>query len=109
LQFEMKDGTLPHVSLAEDAEPIKVTRFVGRAELHEGAIEVKDAELDSPDGKFQVSGTSSLKGELDFKLARTPNGAAAGGYAITGTVAEPQVVRTASPDTQAQLKSEPAK
>ncbi len=109
LQFDMKDGTLPHVSLAEDTEPVIVTRFVGKAQLRDSTIEMKDAELDSPDGQFQVSGTSSLTGELDFKLARTPNGAAAAGYTITGTLAEPQVVRTVSPDTQAQLKSEPAK
>jgi uncharacterized protein involved in outer membrane biogenesis len=109
LQFEMKDGTLPHVSLAEEVVPLKVTRFTGQARLQAGTVEVKDAQLESPDGRFRVSGTSSLNAEIDFKLASTPNGAAAAGYTITGTLAEPRVIRTLSPDTQAQLKSDAGK
>lgn len=109
LQFDMRDGTLPHVSLAEDVAPLKVTRLTGPARLHAGKIETKDAKLDSPGGQFEVSGTASLNGELDFKLASTPNSASGAGYTITGTVAEPRVIRTSTPDTQAQLKSEPGK
>jgi len=78
--------------------------------LHDGQIEMQDARLNSPDGKFQLSGTATLKGELDLKLARTPNAAvAAAGYTVTGTLAEPRVIRLISPETQARLKSEPAK
>jgi len=109
LQFDIKDGALPHVSLAEDGEPMKVTRLVGVARLREGQIEMRDARLDSPDGKFQLSGTASLKGELDLQLARVPNNAALAGYTITGTLAEPQVNRSSSSETQARLKADPAK
>jgi len=109
LQFEVKDGTLPQVALGEDAEGLKVTRFAGQARLQAGKIEMKDAKLDSPGGKFQVSGTASLKGDLDFKLARSPNGATGAGYTISGTLADPQVIRLASPETQARLKTDPAK
>ena len=87
LQFDMKDGTLPHVSLGEDTEPTRVTRFLGQAKLHAGRIEIKDARLDSPAGKFQLSGESTLKGELDFKLATRPNVRVSTGYTISGTVA----------------------
>lgn len=109
LQFEMKDGTLPHVALADDAEALKVTRFTGQARLHADQIEMKDARLDSQGGRFQLSGTASLTGELDFKLARIPGGAAAAGYTISGTLSEPRVTRSPSPETQARLKTDPAK
>jgi len=104
LQFEMKDGTLPHVALADDAEALKVTRFTGQARLHADKMEIKDARLDSPGAKFQVSGSASLKGALDFKLARVPGGATAAGYTISGTLAEPRVIRSSNPETQARLK-----
>jgi AsmA family/AsmA-like C-terminal region len=103
LQFDMRDGTLPHVSLPDGVDPIKITRFVGQAHLHAGKIEMKDAKLDSAGGKYQLSGAASLKGELDFKLTGTPTGAAAG-YTITGTVTEPRVIRLTSSETQAKLK-----
>jgi uncharacterized protein involved in outer membrane biogenesis len=109
LQFDMRDGTLPHVLLAGGGEPLKVTRFMGKAQVRGGTIETTDAQLDAPDGTFRVSGTSSLNGEIDFKLASTPNGVAATGYTITGTVAEPRVIRTPTPDTQARLKPGPGK
>jgi hypothetical protein len=105
----MRDGTLPHVVLAGGAEPLKVTRFMGKVQLRAGTLETIDARLDAPDGTFRVSGISSLNGEIDFKLASTSNGAAAAGYTITGTVAEPRVIRTPTPDTQARLKPEPGK
>ena len=104
LQFEMKDGTLPHVALAADAEPLKVTRFTGQARLQADQIEMKDARLDSPGGRFQLSGSASLTGELELKLARVPGGAAAPGYTISGTLAEPRVTRSSNPETQARLK-----
>jgi hypothetical protein len=109
LQFDVADGTLAHISLAEDAGPLKVTQFSGKARLHLGELEIKDANLDSVSGKFLVNGTASLKRELDLKLARVPNGAPVVGYTITGTLAEPRVVRVAGAETQARLKPEPAK
>jgi uncharacterized protein involved in outer membrane biogenesis len=104
LEFDMRDGILPHLSLVEDAGPIKVTRFVGQARLHAGQIEMSNATLQSPDGKFQLSGIATLKGELDLKLSRTPTTAAAAGYTVAGTLAEPRVIRLISSETQAKLK-----
>jgi hypothetical protein len=102
LAFVMKDGTLPHFALGEEAVPFEVTRFAGQARLHGGEIEMKDAQLDSAGGTFQVSGTASLKGELDLKLTKA-SGTAAAGYTISGTLAEPRVVRVGA-ETQARLK-----
>jgi hypothetical protein len=109
LQFEMKDGALPHVALGEDAEVLKVTRLAGQARLHAGEIAMKDARLDSPGGKFLVSGSASLKGELDFRLAKVPAGTTAAGYMLTGTLDEPRVVPLPGAETQARLKAEPTK
>ena len=104
LQFEMKDGSLPHVFLADDSEPLKVVSFAGEAHLDSGTIKIKDAELNSLDGQFQLNGSASLKGELDLKLARTPSGATAPGYTVTGRLGTPRVVPLASSQTQAKLK-----
>jgi uncharacterized protein involved in outer membrane biogenesis len=103
LQFVMKDGTLPHVALGEDTEPLKITRFAGLAKLHAGTVEVKDSGLESAGGKFQVSGNATLQGELDFRLTRNPGGAAPG-FAISGTLTEPRVAQVAGAETQARLK-----
>jgi hypothetical protein len=107
IQFGMEDGVLPRVSLLSDGGHLTVEHFDGHALLHEGAFEINDGRLESPLGIFAVNGTASLQRELDLKLTRSPMVTAGGrspGYTITGTVAEPQVVPMASPDTQAQLK-----
>jgi hypothetical protein len=104
LQFVVKDGSLPHFALGEDVEPFEVTRFLGQARLNGGEIEIKDARLDSTSGTFQVSGTASLQGELDFRLAKVPGGTAAAVYTIGGTLGEPHVMRMVSAETQARLK-----
>jgi uncharacterized protein involved in outer membrane biogenesis len=107
LQFDVRDASLPHISLAEEAGGLKFTRFSGTARLHADSLEIEDARLDSTDAKFLVNGTASLNRDLDLKLARSPNGT--GGYTITGTLADPRVVQVSNPETQAQLKTEPAK
>ena len=110
VQFEVRDGVLPHLSLTSDNDPLEITLFEGGAHLHEGMIAIKDATLDSPAGAFQLSGTVSLTRELDFKLspaspvdseAATPQA-----YAITGTLAQPQAVRITGAETQARLKQQ---
>jgi hypothetical protein len=108
LQFDVRDGTLLHISLGEDEDPLKISLLSGQARLQAGKIEVKDAKLDSPSGRFHLSGTASLQRELNLKLARTAGGNAAGGYAVTGTLAEPRVVPLPRTE-QARLKPESAK
>jgi len=102
LLFDIKDGTLPHIALAEDEGPLRMTRLSGQARVHGGKIELHDAKLDSPGGKFLLSGNYSLQRDLDLKLARTALGAASG-YTITGTVAEPRLTPLAGTE-QARLK-----
>jgi len=94
---------LPHIVLGDDTEPLTLTRLAGEAKLHAGNVEINDAQLDSENDVYRLGGTVSLKGEVDLKLARIASGAAAAGYAITGTLAEPQVAPLKDAE-QARLK-----
>lgn len=89
LHVSMKDGAFPHV-LIGDAQPLRVFRLDGQAELRAGTIEIKDAKLDAPEGHYQLSGTASLTREVDFRLKGAPDNPTSG-YTITGTLAEPRV------------------
>jgi hypothetical protein len=108
LQFDLREGVLSHISLAGDEHPLRVERWQGHARLRDGEIEIDNGEMASPWGEYEVSGTASLGRELNFKLiegAETkPAQASTLVYSITGTVAEPRVAVTPTPETQARLK-----
>jgi hypothetical protein len=105
LQFDVRDGMLPHLTLERDGDPLRVDRLQGRAHLQAGKIEIKDGTLNSPAGRFHLTGTASFSEELDLKLeGKSDAGGVARKYAIRGTVAEPRVTQVASPETQARLK-----
>ena len=53
---------MPHISLGEDMGDLRFMRFAGEARLQAGTIEMKDAKLSSPAGKFRV--------ERDFLVER---------------------------------------
>jgi hypothetical protein len=108
LQFDLLDGVLSHISLAADEGPLRIARWQDRARLRDGKVEIDKGKLVSPAGAYEVSGTASLGQALDFKLTRAPDVRAvhAGSlaYNITGTVAEPRIALTTTPETQARLK-----
>jgi hypothetical protein len=99
-QLEARDGSLPHLTLAGDSSPLRVNRFVGRLLLRDGKFEIEQGKLQTPGGIYQLSGTASRGRILDFKLARD----GARGFNITGTVDQPRVAISATPETQAALK-----
>jgi uncharacterized protein involved in outer membrane biogenesis len=108
LRFDLRDGALTHISLASNEPELQIVQWQGRAHLHDGKIEIEEGSLISSGGAYEISGTASLGKELDFKLSsdtqvRTP-GAGSLVYNITGTLTEPHVVLTPTPETQAQLK-----
>jgi hypothetical protein len=102
VRFDVRDSTLPYISLGEDAGPLKIARFGGQARLYAGVLEIKDAKLDSASGTFLVNGTASFKREIELRLVQ-PAGASGTAYTITGTLAEPQVTPVAGTE-QARLK-----
>ena len=103
LQVEMANGTFSHVLIGDNADPLRVTRLSGRAELHAGKIEIREAKIESQNTIYELNGTATLTRELELKLTRVAGGASAGGYVINGTLAEPQVKPLAGVE-QARLK-----
>ena len=98
MQFEMHDGSLPHVLVA--AAPLRVRRFTGTLVFSKGELELQQASLESPTAIYAVSGKASTVGKLDVKLV--PEGSA--GIAVTGTLSEPKVTPIRRSETQAALK-----
>lgn len=101
MRFDLRQGTLARISLEQDAGPIRISHLKGQARLQNGKAEVKDAELDSADGRFAVSGTASFERQLDFQL--TGAGGSSRGYLVTGSLPDPQV-KPVSVAEQARLK-----
>jgi hypothetical protein len=91
--------------LASDEGPLRVVRWLGRARLRDGQIDIEKGKLLSAAGAYELSGTASLGQVLDLKLERGADLKPASSfvYSITGTLAEPQIALT-SPVTQARLK-----
>jgi AsmA family/AsmA-like C-terminal region len=108
VRFEVRDGVLAHIALANDEGPVHVIRAQGRARLRGGKIEIEEGKLISPAGVYEITGTASLGRELDLELARGTDvkqgRAGSMVYSITGTVAEPLITLTPMPETQARLK-----
>jgi hypothetical protein len=106
LQFDLRDGVLPHVLLASDEGALGIASWQGSARLSGGKIEIEKGKLFSPAGAYEIGGTASLGRDLDFTLTRSTDvrSAHAGSYSISGTLAEPRVALIATPETQARLK-----
>jgi hypothetical protein len=103
LHVEVQDGIFPHISLADDPEPLQASEIKGDARLHAGEIEITNTELVSSDQIYLLTGTASLKREVDLKLTRVPTGPAKVGYSIGGTLEAPRVLALSSTE-QARLK-----
>jgi AsmA family/AsmA-like C-terminal region len=100
LEAEVFDGVLPHLTLAGETDPTRVSHFAGRLLLEDGQFHIRQAQLQTSDNTYQVSGTASLKRVLDLRLMRD----AASGFKVTGTLDQPHVAVTTTPETQAALK-----
>ena len=99
-QMEARDGSLPHLTLAGEGGPLRMSRLEGRLRLRDGKFEIEQGKLQTPSSIYQLSGTASLNRVLDIKLARD----GARGFNITGTLTQPHVVMNTTPETQAALK-----
>jgi len=107
LHFDRLEGVLPHISVANGEEPLRVDHWQGYARLRHRMIEIEKGTLDSPSGAYEISGNASLARLLDLKLTRSADvkaGEPSLVYTITGTVAEPRITVTPARETRAQLK-----
>jgi AsmA-like C-terminal region/AsmA family len=100
LHFEIRDGVLPHIALANGDSPLRVRSFAGRLTLQHGLFELQDGKLETPAGLYLVSGTASPGQRIDIQLAR----GGARGFNVTGTLSAPRVVPATFPETRAELK-----
>jgi hypothetical protein len=87
LQFVMRNGSLPHIEIPGSAGPLPVHRFGGELRLKKGVWELSAGRLESRDGFYQVSGTTSPSSGFDFVLTRGDEQS----WTVTGTMAEPHV------------------
>ena len=99
LQFEVRDGSLPHVELIGAGAPLRIHRLVGHALIHDGKFEIQQGKLETVGGIYQVSGTASSGRILDLRLLRD----GVHGFSVTGTLLQPQV-NLSTPETRAALK-----
>ena len=99
-QIEARDGSLPHLTLAGESGPLRINRFTGQILLRAGKFEIEPGKLQTAGGIYQLSGTASWSRVLDIKLARE----GARGFDITGTLNQPHVTLSTTPETQAALK-----
>lgn len=108
VHFDLRNGTLPHISLTPNDAPLQIARWQGYAGLQDGKFEIEKGQLISPAGVYEVSGTASFARALDIKIAAGASAKSGGAgsmvYSVTGTVAEPQVTLTSGAETQARLK-----
>jgi hypothetical protein len=74
--------------------------FSGQLVFRDETFSLDNAELVSDSGVFDVSGTASLAGDLNLKMA----GAKSSGYNVSGTLDQTRVSPIANPPTQAALK-----
>jgi hypothetical protein len=85
LQFTMRNGTFAHVEIPGAPAPLPVYRFSGNLRVKEGEWQLSAGKLESRDGIYQVSGTSSPGSGLDFIFTRGDEQS----WNITGTIANP--------------------
>src|SRR5208282_759050 len=85
LQFTMRNGTFAHVEIPGAPVPLPVYRFSGNLRVKEGKWELSAGKLESRDGLYQVSGTSSPEAGIDFIFTRSDEQS----WNITGTIANP--------------------
>lgn len=103
VQVNVVDGSLPHVFLEDGAETLKIGKFTAQARLRNGEVELSDARLDSPPGKYEISGIATFKREIDLKMTPVPAGSGITAYSVTGTLAQPHVAALNGAE-QARLK-----
>jgi hypothetical protein len=103
LHVDVTDALFPHVIIGNGSEALQASHIKGQARLHDGQIEIIETHLISPDGTYDLTGTASLKREVDLKLTRVSNGPEELGYRIGGTLEAPRIVPLNRPE-QARLK-----
>jgi len=99
-RFSWQNGSLNRALLPGAAAPLRVRRFSGQLSVRDSQITIAEARLESPAGEFTVRGSASFSRQLDLRVARGASSA----FAVTGTLAQPQVAAIPLPQTEAALR-----
>jgi len=99
LQFSMRNGAFAHVELPGAPAPFPVYRFSGSLQVNDGTWQLSAGRLESRDGLYQVSGTSSPSNGIDFMFTRGDEQS----WNVTGTIAKP----LAAPANEEISRTEP--
>ena len=103
LQFTMRGGSLTHVVIPGAPAPLPIHRFSGNLRLKEGKWELSAGRLESRDGLYRVSGTSSPTGGLDFIFVRGDEQS----WMLKGTIAKPHATPTNRTEAEARTAAQP--
>jgi AsmA-like C-terminal region/AsmA family len=98
--FDWRNGSLPHITLASEHQPLAIQRFEGEFRLKAGELSISEGKLQNHAGIYQISGTASLARDLKMTLTRD-SGAA---YSVTGTLSRPKVAPAEAVANQASLR-----
>ncbi len=99
-RFTWHDGALNRALLPATTVPLRVRRFSGQLSVRDARITIPAARMESPAGEFTVSGSASFSRQLDLRVARGASRA----FALTGTLAQPQLAPVAGSQTEAALR-----
>ncbi len=101
IEFDVRDGKLPRISLDGGDDALQIGRWQGTARVRKGNVEIERSEIVSRAAIYGIRGTVSTGQVLDLSLTGTEKASV---YTITGTLAEPRVRAGSGPETQARLK-----
>jgi hypothetical protein len=96
LRFDWRNGMLRHLGLRGEP-PLRLRRFAGMLRLREARLTFDAGRLETAEGIYSVSGSSTLARTLDLKLEGPTHT-----YLVTGTLERPRV--SAPPATEAVLQ-----
>jgi hypothetical protein len=103
LEFVVRNGSLTHVAIPGAPAPLPIHRFSGSLQLNEGKWQLSGGRLESRDGLYQVSGTSSPAGSLNFVFTRGDEQS----WNLTGTIAKPHAAPTNRTEAEARSAAQP--
>lgn len=96
LRFDWRNGMLRHVGL-RGQPPLRLHRFAGTLQLRETRLTFETGRMETAEGIYTVSGSSTFARTLDLKLEGPTHS-----YLVTGTLERPRV--SPPPATEAALK-----
>ena len=99
--FDWRNGSLPHITLASEHQPLTIQRFEGEVQLKDGELSISEGKLQNHAGIYQISGTASLARDLKMTMTRDSGSA----YSVTGTLARPKIAPVEGAAKQASLRS----